>query len=163
MSHLLASLQCLSCFMVPPSTFTLPLSSGSLAWREFKIRTNYFYLRRSRQVIERWELLLLLLLLLLLGGDYFEVMTLEVDQLDQRSRSTFWMSNILFTVFPTQNFLRGGIRRYRSRSVAPWQDFSSGWDPLGLIKICRSRTHFLFGVGSLLLFKKIFCFLQLLQ
>ncbi len=44
-------------------------------------RTNgsYFYLRRSRQVIEWWELLLLL------GGDYFEVMTLKVDI---RSRST---------------------------------------------------------------------------
>ncbi len=34
-----------------------------------------FYLRRNRQVIERWELLLLLLL------DYFEVMTLKVDRL----------------------------------------------------------------------------------
>ncbi len=77
-----------------------------------------FYLRRSRQVIERWELLLLLLLLLL-GEDYFEVMTLE---LTLNPWSTFFVKvNFNFpppSCFPTQNFLRGGIRPDRSRFVS---------------------------------------------
>ncbi len=57
---------------------------------------SLFYLRRSRQVIERWELLLLLLLLL--WGDYFEVMTLKakVNFFWSRSTSLFF----LHSVFP---------------------------------------------------------------
>ncbi len=54
-------------------------------------------------------------------------MTLEVDQLYQRSRSNFWLSNILFNSHPK---------------------FPSGWDLSGSIKICCSLTRFLFGVGS---------------
>ncbi len=54
-------------------------------------------------------------------------MTSEVDQLYQRSRSTFFMCNILFISHPK---------------------FSSGWDPSGSIKIFCSLTRFFFRVGS---------------
>ena len=100
-----------------------------------------FYLRRSRHVIERWELLLLL------GGDYFEVMTSEVDQtkgqgqlfLDVQYPLPF-PPKIFFGVgsvginqnllLPDHISLRGGIRRDQSRSVAHWPNFSSRWDIL---------------------------------
>ena len=57
--------------------------------------------------------------------------------------------------YPTQNFLRGGIHHSRSRSVAPWPDFPSGWhqsllDQISLqSEIRHSFTRFLFGVGYL--------------
>ncbi len=85
-----------------------------------------FYLRRSRQVIERWELLLLLLLLLLLE-DYFEVMT-------SKTKVNIFFVEVTVKLFPlscspTIIFLRGGIRGSLTKfffgvgSVALWSNF----------------------------------------
>ncbi len=106
-----------------------------LNWMNLKFFLNFFYLRRSRQVIERWELLLLLLLLL--GEDYFEVMTSEVGQ---RSRSTFLDVQYPLHV-PPKIFFRVG-------SVAIDQDLLL-LDQISLRGgIRHSFTRFLFGVGS---------------
>ena len=64
----------------------------------------------------------------LLLGDYFEVMTSEVDQLPKVKVNFFGCPiSILFISHPK---------------------FPSRWDPSGSIKTCRSLTRFLFGVGS---------------
>ena len=56
----------------PPSLFILVSSCGHVAEGDEVFLRNYFYLRRSRQVIALWELLLLF------EGECFEVMTLKV-------------------------------------------------------------------------------------
>ncbi len=85
------------------------VSFCGLAELAFPSPHTFFYLRRSRQVIERWELLLLLLLLLL---DYFEVMTLKLTF----SQGQLFLVEVTFIFLPlscspTLNFLRGGIRQ----------------------------------------------------
>ena len=90
-------------------------------WRsEIKIfLRKYPYLRRSRQVIQLWELLLSF------GVDCFEVMTLKVT-VNFFVKVTFE----LFILSPGLDFLRGRIRwdlirfLFRVGSVAPWSSFS---------------------------------------
>ena len=74
---------------------------------------TYFYMRRSCQVLERWELLLLSSSLL--GS--------------QVCQFIFFFAWIFL---PTQIFLPRG-------SVSHWSDFSLGWDPLLLGSIILAR------------------------
>ncbi len=102
----------------------------------------YYYLR-SRQVIERWELLLLLLLLLL--EDYFEVMTLGWPKVKVNLES--WSLSPVLPHLPL-TFLRGGIRHSLIKFL-----FGVGsiiHDRISLRGgICSSLVRIIFGVGSL--------------
>ena len=80
-----------------------------------------FYLRRSRQVLERWELFFLW------GGGLV------------CSRQSYWFP----FVSPTHNFLRGGIHRSLTRFLVGVGSIKI------LIGISCSMTRFLLGVGSL--------------
>ncbi len=113
---------------------------------------TFFYLRRSRQVIERWVLLLLLLLLLLLGGGLLWGHDLRVDL---EPKSTFFGRGHLFWSRSPSFF---------SSILFSHPKFPSGWDPSRSIRISQplcsltlnflrggiqgSLTRFLFGVGS---------------
>ncbi len=62
------------------------------------------------------------------GGDYFEVMALQVD-LRSRSSGQLNPCGLLSSPYLPPIFSSGGICQNKSRTVAPWPDFSSGWDP----------------------------------
>ncbi len=82
---------------------------------------SYFYLRRSRQVLELWELLLLLLLR---GGKQFD---------------DFWVSSS-----PTLNFLRGGIRGSLTRFLFGVGSVIRKSDLFGVVSIHCLQSIFLF-------------------
>ena len=67
MFYLSFAFDCSRYRLITPSWLIRASSSPILLMLSTRNQWAYFYLRRSRQVIERWELLLLL------GGDYFEV------------------------------------------------------------------------------------------
>ena len=76
---------------------SLPLGDNKAEKEEKSLLFLSFYLRRSRQVIERWKCCCCVVVVV--WGDYFEIMTLKVD-LRSSSRSTCPLWFALFPYLP---------------------------------------------------------------
>ncbi len=98
-----------------------------------------FYLRRSRQVLERWEQLLLL------GGLLWGHHLKSQGQLFC-SRPSFYFC--LPSSCSTINFLCGGICQDQSWSAGHWPDSLGGGIHIQISKKRLSLIIFFFGVGS---------------